>query len=154
MNIDPRDHDTRFDEHEWQAQERALREERSGVVASDDPLLAHYRQVARALRQPAASAPPPDFARRVAASVAAAHAPPDMRLEMLLLRALSGLLGVSAIVAAALYGGRWLHAFAALLPPIVTGTALNWALAVAACLGLSWSFGRLQRGLRGHAGKA
>ena len=154
MNIDPRNLDTRLDEHEWQAQERAMREERAGVAASDDPTLAHYRQVARALRRPPASAPPPDFARRVAASVAAAHAPPDMRLEMLLLRALSGLLGVSAIVAAVLYGGQWRHAFAALLPSLVTGTALNWALALAACLGLSWSFGRLQRGLRRPAGKA
>jgi hypothetical protein len=154
MNIGPRKHDSGFDEPEWQAQERALREERNGVAAGDDPLVARYRQVARALRQPADSAPPPDFARTVAARVAAAHAPPDMRLELALLRALSGLLGMSAIVAAALYGGQWLHAFAALLPPIVTGTALNWALALGACLALSWGFGRLPRGARRAAGKA
>lgn len=152
MNTGPRNPDPRFDAHEWQAQERALREERDAAAGSDDPLLAQYRQVARALRQPLASAPPPDFARSVAASAAAAHAPPDMRLELLLLRTLSGLLLVSAIAAAALYGGEWLRAFAALLPSAATGIALNWALALAACLGLSWSFGRLQRGLRDRPG--
>lgn len=154
MNIGPRTQDARFDEHEWQLQERALREQRSGIAGGDDPLLAQYRQVARVLRQPSAGAPPADFARAVAAAVAAAPASPDTRLELLLLRALSGLLGVSAIVAAVLYGGQWLPAFAALLPATATGTAFNWVLALCACLGLSWSFGRWQRGLRAHPGKA
>jgi hypothetical protein len=148
MNIGTRNPDPRFDEHEWQAQERALREERAGVADGEDPLLAHYRQVARVLRQPLASVPPPDFASTIAARAAATHVPPDMRLELLLLRALSCLLLVSAIAAAVLYGGDWLRAFAALLPSVATGTTLNWALALGACLGLSWSFGRLQQRLR------
>jgi hypothetical protein len=84
--------------------------------------------------------------------VAAAHARPDIRLEQLLLRTLSLLLAVSAIAAMALYGGEWLRAFAALLPSLAVGNAsaglaVNWTLALAACLGLSWSFERLRRGL-------
>lgn len=153
MKTGPRAPGARFDEHEWQLQERALREQRSGVACADDPLLAQYRQVARALQQPTA-APPPDFAHAVAASLATTPGSPDGRLELLLLRALSGLLGLSAIAAAALYGGQWLPAFAALLPATASGTAFNWALALGACLGLSWAFGRLQPGLRGRPGTA
>ena len=150
MKTGSRAQDARFDEHEWQMQERALREQRSGIAGGDDPVLAQYRQVAGALRQPSIGAPPPDFARAVAAAVAVASGAPDMRLELLLLRTLCGLLGVSAIVAVVLYGGQWLPAFAATLPAMATGTAFNWALALGACLCLSWSFGRLQRVLRGH----
>jgi hypothetical protein len=160
MNIGPRKHsdgssDERIDEHEWRAQERALHEERAGAVVGDDPLLAGYRQVARALRQPLPDPPPADFARSVAMRVATTQASPDMRLEQGLLRALSLLLAVSAIAAMALYGGEWLRAFAALLPPpaagsVATGLALNWTLALAACLGLSWSFERLRRGWQRH----
>ena len=152
MNIGPRKNsEGSIDEHEWQAQERALREERAGAIAAgDDPLLARYRQVARALRRPLSDAPPADFARSVALRMATAHAAPDMRLEQQLLRALSLLLAVSAIAAMALYGSEWLRAFAAVLPSLAVGTALNWALALAACLGLSWSFERLRRGLQGR----
>jgi hypothetical protein len=139
--------DQRIDEHEWLAQERALREERAGAIAAgDDPLLARYRQVARALRRPLPDALPTDFARSVAMRVA--HAGPDMRLEQQLLRVLSLLLAVSAIAALVLYGGQWPRAFAAALPSLAVGTAMNWALALAACLGLSWSFERLRSGLQ------
>ena len=106
--------DQRIDEHEWLAQERALREERAGAIAAgDDALLARYRQVARALRRPLPDALPADFARSVAMRVA--HAGPDMRLEQQLLRVLSLLLAVSAIAALALYGGEWPRAFAAVI---------------------------------------
>jgi hypothetical protein len=161
MNIGPRRNsdgsiDGSIDEHEWQAQERALREERAGAIAAgDDPLLARYRQVARALRRPLPDALPADFARSVAQRVATAHAAPDMRLEQQLLRVLSLLLAVSAIAAMALYGGQWLRAFAALSSSLPIGSAsaglaFNWTLALAACLGLSWSFERLRRGLQHH----
>ena len=150
MNIDPRKNsDGSIDEHEWLAQERALREERAGAIAAgDDPLLARYRQVARALRRPLPDALPADFARSVAMRVGTAHAAPDMRLEQQLLRVLSLLLAVSAIAALVLYGGQWPRAFAAALPSLAVGTAMNWALALAACLGLSWSFERLRSGLQ------
>lgn len=149
MNIGPRNPES-IDEQEWQAQERALREECSGAIAGDDPLLERYRQVARALRRPLPDAPPADFARSVALRVASAYASPDMRLEQLLLHALSALLALSAVVAMALYGSQWLRAFAALLPSMAAGSApaglaLNWTLALAACLGLSWSLERLRR---------
>jgi hypothetical protein len=44
-------------------------------------------------------------------------------------------------VAVAWYGQQWLQAITVLLP----GAALNWTLALTACLGVSWSFGLLHR---------
>lgn len=148
MNIDPRKPEP-VDEQEWQLQERALRAERSGAIAGDDPLLERYRQVARALRRPLPAAPPADFARSVALRMAM-HAAPDTRLEQQLLHVLSALLALSAVAAMALYGSQWLHAFAALLPSMAAGSAaaglaFHWTLALAACLGLSWSLERLRR---------
>ncbi|HVR81666.1 MAG TPA: hypothetical protein VHF02_06250 [Luteimonas sp.] len=35
---------------------------------------------------------------------------------------------------------QWLHAIVMALP----GFAINWTLALMACIGLSWSFGRLR----------
>ena len=58
--------DIHIDEREWQAQERALQEERLHLTG--DPRLAAYRRIARALRQPLPDALPADFARRLAAS--------------------------------------------------------------------------------------
>ena len=128
---------------DWQAQERALHDERIGAALGDDPLQAHYRRVARALRQPLPHALPDDFAIRVAARarLRAAHAPPDLRIEQRLVRALVAVLALSAAVAVAWYGQQWLHAIAALLP----GAAMNWTLALMACVGLSWSFDLLHR---------
>ena len=43
--------DQRIDEHEWLAQERALREERAGAItADDDALLARYWNLPQAQR--------------------------------------------------------------------------------------------------------
>ena len=131
------------EQHEWQAQERALHDERTGAAPSDDPLQAHYRLVARALRQPLPHALPHDFAVRLAARalLQAAHAPPDLRIEQRLVRALIAVLALSAAVAVAWYGQQWLQAITVLLP----GAALNWTLALMACVGLSWSFDLLRR---------
>ena len=129
-------------DREWQAQERARLDERNGVAPGDDPLLARYRQVARALRQPPPVALPADFAAQVAAR--AGHAPLDTRFERLAMRGLVGALALSGAVAAALYGGEWLRSLALLLPRESPGLVLNWALALAGCLGLSWSFERLR----------
>ena len=41
---------TQFDEHEWQLQERALREEDAGAPAADERGLAAYRAIAPSLR--------------------------------------------------------------------------------------------------------
>jgi hypothetical protein len=136
------------EEREWQAQERALHDERIGAAPGDDPLQAHYRRVARALRQPLPHALTEDFAARVAAraKMQAAHAPPDLRIEQRLVRALIAVLALSAAVAVAWYGPQWLQAITVLLP----GAALNWTLALTACLGVSWSFGLLHRRERLH----
>ena len=136
------------EKNEWQAQERALHDERIGAAPGDDPLQLHYRLVARALRQPLPHALPDDFAARVAARARrqAAHAPPDLRIEQRLVRALIAVLALSAAVAVAWYGQQWLQAITMLLP----GAALNWTLALAACVGLSWSFGLLHRRERFH----
>ena len=136
------------EEREWQAQERALHDERNGAAPGDDPLQAHYRRVARALRRPLPHALPDDFAARVAARARrqAAHAPPDLRIEQRLVRVLVAVLALSAAVAVAWYGQQWLQAITVLLP----GAALNWTLALTACVGLSWSFGLLHRRERFH----
>jgi hypothetical protein len=131
------------EEREWQAQERALHDERLGVASGDDPLQAHYRLVARALRQPLPDALPGGFAEQVAARarLQAVHAPPDLRIEQRLVRVLVAVLALSAAVAVAWYGPQWWQAVTTLLP----GAALNWTLALMACVGLSWTFDLLQR---------
>jgi hypothetical protein len=133
------------DEREWQLQERALHDERLGVGESEDPALARYRQVARVLRQPLPSALPADFATRVIARVGSLHAPADMRLEQALTGGLMVLLAMAAVAAFWLYGGDWLRESLALLPRQATGFALNWGVALAACIGLSWSLEQLRR---------
>jgi len=120
----------RIDEREWQAQERALQDARSGTP-SNDPLAARYRAVAEALRAPLPELLPPDFAARVAAQVR--HAPLDARFEGTLVRTLTTLLGLSGAATAALYGRQWLPA---ILGPLQldSASALNWALALGACI--------------------
>ena len=127
MNIDR--------DHEWLAQERALQDERAGVTTTNDPLVARYRVIAHALRQPLPDALPADFAQKLAAQVQ--HAPLDTRVEQGLMRALVTLLALSGAVVAALYGQSWWSAIAALLP-LSSGVAINWAVALAACVGASW----------------
>ncbi|MGN6112976.1 MAG: hypothetical protein ACTHOC_08215 [Luteimonas sp.] len=130
MNTDPR---------EFELQERALRED------------AAWRDVARALRR-SPGEPPADFAASIAALAAAEAAPartaatPEGRIERWLLRALAVVLGVSCVVALAIYGGEWLggitEGFDAIAPAIGGASALNWALAAGACMALSWAFAR------------
>jgi hypothetical protein len=143
----------KHDDQEWQAQERALQEERLGSAASDDPLVAHYRLVARALRQPMADGLPADFARQVAAQLA--HAPPlDTRFEQGLMRALAVLLTLSGVVAVTLYGSIWLQSLVAYLPSL-SGMALDWTMVLATCVGLSWSLEQLRQHARtGHHASA
>jgi len=133
-----------FDEREWQLQERALHEERSGAASGDDLALTDYRRVARALRTPLPPDLPGDFAARVAAR-AEAHARAEGRLEQVLTQALLAALGLAGGVVAMQSGGAWLHDSLALLPPRQLGLGLQWGLAIAACLGLSWSMEQLRR---------
>ncbi|MGN6513854.1 MAG: hypothetical protein ACTHKZ_09855 [Lysobacteraceae bacterium] len=137
-HIDPHGHaDESIDEHEWQLQERALREERDGAPRGEDPALAQYRQVARALRAPLAEALPAGFAAQVAAR-AQARARADGRLEQVATQLLLAALAFAGVVTAMLYGGEWWRASRALLPATQGGLLVQWGLAVAGCLGLSW----------------
>ena len=133
MNIDK---DT-----EWLAQERAQQDERDGT-ASHDPLVARYRVIARALRQPLPHGLPANFAEMMAAHVR--HAPLDTGFEQGLMRVLTVLLGVSAAAAAAVYGSTWWPAIAEVLP-LSSAVAINWALALGACVGASWLFDALRK---------
>lgn len=142
--------DQPVDEREWQLQERALREERDGAPGGDDPVLAQYRQVARALRAPLADALPADFAAQVAAR-ASARARTDGRLEQVATQLLLATLAFAGVVTAALYGGAWWRASIALLPASHADVALQWALAIVGCLGLSWSADLLRRHHAPHA---
>lgn len=131
------------DEREWQAQERALQEERLHL-GGGDPRLGSYRAIARALRQPLPHGLPADFARQLAARLG--RAPLDTRVEQGLLRGLVALFGLSGAVVAAMYGQAWLPAILAVLPAS-SPNAMPWLLAVAACVGMSWAFDQLRNGV-------
>jgi len=138
---------TEAEEREWLAQERAWREERDGAAASDDPALAAYREVTRALRTPQADGLPRGFAATMAARCdpAAASTGVDTRFEQHVQRLLLIALAVAATAACAVYGSQWLRATIAALPLLASATALNWATALGACLALSWSLDVLRR---------
>lgn len=146
------DRDPLDEAREWQMQERARREEREGLPASDDPLLASYRAVSHALRTPMPPALPEAFARDLAARCLQSREAPaaDMRLEQALLRGLVAALALGAAAATAAYGRDWLHELATALPASPAGGALGWALALAACLALSWSMGLLRAPASAH----
>lgn len=127
-------HDEHCDEREWQAQERALHEERLHL-AQGDPRAASYRRVVRALRAPLPVGLPADFARRVARQVGAAAL--DLHLEQRLQQSLVLVLVLAIPVALARYGESMLAAFAAAFPALSSQDALGWTLVLAACVGLS-----------------
>lgn len=135
------------DEVEWQAQERAWRDERAGVPAGDDPLQASYRTIARALRTPPPGRLPSNFAVQVAARAGRLppHASLDLRFEQRLMRVLVGVFALSAAVATALYGPQALSGLAALVPALSADASLDWLTLVAGCMGLSWSLHLLRR---------
>lgn len=137
-----------IDGREWQAQERALQAERLHL-GGGDPRLASYRAIARALRQPLPHGLPADFARQLAARLG--RAPLDTRVEQGLLRGLVTLLALSGAVVAAMYGQAWLPAILAVLPASASPNAMHWLLAVVACVGMSWAFDQVRKGMHSHA---
>ena len=144
-DIEARDIEGRsIDDREWQLQERALQAERLHL-GDADPRLASYRAIARALRQPMAHGLPADFARQLAARLG--RAPLDTRVEQTLLRGLVTLLALSGAVVAAMYGQAWLPAILAVLPTGSSPNAMHWLLAVVACVGMSWAFDQLRKGM-------
>lgn len=132
---------TEFDrrqELEWQAQERALREEREATGAQPaDARIAEYRLIARALRQPLPDLLPAGFARELAARVG--EVPLDTRLERWLMRGLIGALVVSGLAATLINGAGWWQAVVGSVPE-TSATTVHWIGAVAACMGGSWLF--------------
>jgi hypothetical protein len=147
--MNTRDHfDARQWEHEWQLQERALREERAGAPAPEERNLAAYREIAHALRQPPAEGLPLDFAARVAALAQVRAAVPDTRLEQWLVHALLALLAGAGAFEFLKYGGQaWVADTLALVPASLLDTGLPWLLALGGCLALSWSIEPLRRSL-------
>jgi hypothetical protein len=153
MNHNNNEHDDgrAIDEREWLAQERAMRESRAGA-ASTDPMALRYRKVADALREPLPDLLPPDFAAQVARQAEANAAAPvrvpeplaDAGFEFNLMRGLIGLLGLGSAVVAAMYGREWLAPTLDLLH-LESGVAVNWALAAAACVGVSWLTEQVRR---------
>ena len=142
MNI-RHDHDAfdPLDQAEWLAQERARIAARDGAPLAGDPMAARYARIAGALRAPIEVTLPPDFAaqvaRRVQAGASADGVEAEGVLERDLTRGLLGVFGLAAAVVAGMYGAQW-------LPPILeflkldSAVAVNWALALGACVGASW----------------
>ena len=138
-----RDFDER-EQREWDAQERALRAERSEERASGDPAVAQYRLVARALRTPPLDALPSDFAVRTAARAERQARIADERVEQWIERALVALLLLVGAVALLVYGREVsLPAIPFAVPErtaLGIQTIASWSFAVAVCVGLSSAF--------------
>ena len=150
MNTKPDDPRNTIDEREWQAQERALRDARDGVP-STDPLALRYRTVADALRAPVPGVLPADFAAQVAQRAEAYARPPELvrsaqsgGLERSLLRGAVGVLGLGSAVVVALWGPTWIAPIASFLH-LDSAVAVNWALALGACVGATWLTDQLRR---------
>jgi len=134
-----RDFDER-EQREWDAQESALRAERSGQRTDRDPTVAQYRLIARALRTPPLDALPSDFALRTAIRAQREVRVNDERIEQWIGRGLAVLLLlVGALV---LYGYGREVSFPALPERTSLGiqTIASWTFVVAACIGLSSGF--------------
>ena len=133
MNHDPRLYPP--EEHEWTLQERALGDQRAGLVPRDgEAPLGTYRLLAQLLAQPPREQLPPDFARLVARQVQPAPRM-DTRLERGLLALLAAAMAVAGVAALVIYGADWLP----VLERGVAGQLLAkpWAWVLAACLALS-----------------
>lgn len=130
------------DEHEWMAQESALREARAGHVPGE-PAAARYRAVVDALRVAPVSALPVDFAARVARAVDL-QAELDARFERRLVGGLVVAFAIALVVAIPSGGGASLRAVAALVPGASPAT-FNWLLAALACVAVSWTMGWLSK---------
>ncbi|MCW4454385.1 hypothetical protein OK348_06210 [Flavobacterium sp. MXW15] len=123
-------HKSPIDENEWQAQERGMRAARDHAPAGTDAATADYRIVAEALMSAPRSAPPADFATGVAGHIAR-H---DAGIERLLSRILLAAFLLVSIVAGVLYGD---HAWQS-LQQALGGEVVEWMLAGAGCVVLSW----------------
>ncbi|MGO4222342.1 hypothetical protein AB4Y64_10865 [Lysobacter sp. TAF61] len=123
-------------EREWQAQERALDQERRGVpLDAADPRVGEYRLIARALRAPAMEPVPHDLAAQIVRRVEAAQSLGE-RVEGWLLRILVAVLALVALGAMAIWGSDWASAFVGLWPQPSPQSAA-WGGLLLACLAAS-----------------
>lgn len=129
--------DAPLDEREWEIQERAMRGTHDHREPDPDPASASYRRVADALVSAPHAEPPTDFASTVALQIAQQNA----GIERMLCRGLFVTLAASAVVVTALYGGQWWQALQGALDD---GT-LQWVLAGAGCMALSWMISQLHQ---------
>ena len=131
------------DEAQWQAQERARLAVRDGTSDVDDSDM----RVARALRQAQPIDLPMDFAEQVA-GLARAQATNSSLFEQRLLRGLSALFGLSALVTVAWFGRSWPADLAAVLPG--GSEAASWSMAAGLCVLGNWGFALLRRQGKGR----
>ena len=124
---------------EWRLQERAMRDERAGApMEADDPRLAQYRLLSRALRAPVMEPIPYGFAEQVARRAQTATQGHD-RLERWLQQGLLAALVVAGLAVAAWGSAQWLPAFASTAELLPEGS-LSWGLVVAACCIVTWGW--------------
>lgn len=126
------------DEAQWQAQERARLSIRDGTVDADSD----DQRVARALQQAPPIDLPMDFAAQVA-GLARVQAVNNSLFEQRLLRGLSVLFGLSALVTVAWFGRSWPADLAAALPG--GSEAASWSMAAGVCVLANWAFALLRR---------
>ena len=141
----PPNHDHDHEEAQWQAQERAFLAARDGTTDVDTGDL----RVALALRQAPPVDLPMDFAAQVA-GLARTQVANDSQFEQRLLRGLSSVFVVSAVVTVAWFGRSWPAALAAALPG--GSEAASWSMAAGVCVVINWAFAllRSQRLAGGH----
>lgn len=117
----------RLDNTEWAAQQLGMDCARRGHAAPADPAAYDYHAIAMAVQTLPRGAPPADFSRQLMQCLAVPRAGIERRL-------LPGLLVALTAVAAGLvgvFGGYWWQLLSA------AGSALPWALPVAACIAAS-----------------
>ncbi len=133
-------HDPHRTAREFDAQQRAVSDERAGRPAASDPTIACYRALHRAILVAPLPEPPAAFAAAIAAQVE--HAQGSETLETLLQRLLLTTVAIAALVFSAP------HLLTAALEVAAIGRDVSLALPLAAGIGIAvaGAIDRLARG--------
>ena len=125
------------DQHEWEMQERALREEQVGANSGgDEPIVQEYRFLARALRTPPLDPIPHDFAVQTASLIESRHVTAD-RFEAYVQTVLVVLLAVLGAVPVVAFGVQWRSGLLQAWATPAGAASLNWIALTAACIAFS-----------------